>query len=324
MQVNFLMVNCGPLPPVRHGGIEWVVYLYALGMHRLGHEINIIYENYFLDGKFKRSDFNLSKVKGPLIIQNFGQLSFLKDKGYVFTGQEVHLLHWRSPAICNHVISPSRYCSVLPRMQVKSVERIPHPVYDTSITDLFNEHSVSTSLHFDSKLYDRDYLFVAARLCDFKNVKRCIKVANALKTKLIWAGPVEDHKLMEDLLSYGHEYVGNLPRTDVLLLMKNATAVLCLTKYFPVGEAYGLFQVEAFLAGAKVITSRSGGLFDTVFKPNSFTLPHFMPMALAENKLKSFIQQDRCDLSEAYVKQYSADTAARRLTTALQKIAQYD
>lgn len=321
MHVNFLMVKCGIIPPDRHGGIEWVVFLYVLGLRARGHTVSLIYENFTIDERFEKVHHNFKKFEGILIIQNADQKKWLEAMGVALPPKSIHLLHWRSPSLCNYTISPSRYCAILPWLQRTNVGIIPHPVYNKGI---FTERS---DLGEKAELLDRfflhadaEYLFVAARLCAFKNALRCVKVANMLNLKLVWAGPLENKHLLKVLEENGHTYLGDIPRVDVLKLMKYSVAVLCLTKYIPVAEAYGLFQIEAHLCGAKVITSKSGGLYDTAFAPNSFTLPNFMPLLFYKNNLQKFIKKERRKVSNEYIRSFSTERAVHKLEDYLKRV----
>lgn len=124
------MVGCGSVPPIRHGGIERVVDLYVKGLKCLGHTVSILYENKTFNEDYELTHNKFCLGGGPLIIQNRYQKKWLKDNQIGAGKSLIHLLHWRSPAVCEKVISPSIYCSILPILQFCKVASIPHPVYD--------------------------------------------------------------------------------------------------------------------------------------------------------------------------------------------------
>ena len=315
------MVLCGSVPPKKHGGIEQVVDLYVNGLSILGHTASLIYEDFVINERYEVTHNHFYIPHGPLVIQNKSQLEWLESHDIHVANTMVHLLHWRSPAICANVISPSSYCSLLPRLQHKNMVKIPHPVYN-DVLEISSAKQTAIPLESLSQNYlnSGEYFFVPARLCEFKNVRRALKLSKTMKMKLIWAGPVEDKGLLKLLTINGGIYVGNIGRSDVKKFMQKSAAVLCLTRYFPVAEAFGLFQVEALLYGAKVITSRSGGLYDTIYSPNTFTLPNGIPIRMFKRALSKFLEKPVQPVSSYYRDRYSNRMSAKLLVEFLESI----
>lgn len=129
----------------------------------------------------------------------------------------------------------------------------------------------------------------------------------------VWAGPIEDQSLLDHFIKSGGIHIGNLKREEVTQLMKLSAAVLCVTRYFPVAEAFGLYQVEALLSGAKVISSRSGGLFDTAYHPNTYTLINSLPVKPFKRSLEKFLRQPVKQIDQTYALKYSNVNCASRL-----------
>ena len=310
--IIFILYGCKEVPPLNHGGMEFVIDQYCQAFRHFGLKIRLLWEEKILDENYQEiSDWKLDNAD-TFIFGNTEQLKIFKDKWGNIPKNSVHLLHWRSTSELAKVVSPSRYTSFLPRMQGKNVLRIPHPLFldyedFDKRYDPFIEENISNKYNLP-----KDYLFCAARVCKFKNVDRAISIARSIKKTLVWAGPVEDKKLLKRIQDTGNIYLGDIPRTEVIGLMKSSLAVLCLTKYFPAAEAYGLFQVEALLAGSKVISSGSGGLIDTIYNPNVILYPNFIPTFLLKSFVKKRLKEPTAVVSKEYINEFSGIKAGKK------------
>lgn len=310
--IIFILYGCKEVPPINHGGMEFVIDQYCRAFRHFGQKIRLVWEKKILDENYREiTDWKLNNAD-TFIFGNREQLKVFKDRWGYIPKNSIHLLHWRSTAELAKVVSPSRYTSFLPKMQGKNVLRIPHPLY-LDYEDFDKRYNVLFEENISNKYnLPEDYIFCAARVCKFKNVDRAISIARSIKKTLVWAGPVEDKKLLRRIQDTGNIYLGDIPRTEVIGLMKSSLAVLCLTKYFPAAEAYGLFQVEAFLAGSKVISSGSGGLIDTIYSPNVILYPNFIPTSLLKSFLKKRLKEPTVDVSNDYINGFSAIKAGKK------------
>ena len=122
--------------------------------------------------------------------------------------------------------------------------------YDRVIPNYFEAE------HFPFNPKKEDYFFFIGRMIERKGVYTAVKVAEALKTKLILAGQGE-----LPINSDYCEFVGYIDPEERAKLMGGAKAVFVPTIYL---EAFGGVNVEAQLCGTPAITTNFGVFPETV------------------------------------------------------------
>jgi glycosyltransferase involved in cell wall biosynthesis len=139
----------------------------------------------------------------------------------------------------------------------------PNPL-DTVIPNFFDLKD------FEYKSQKQDYFLFVGRLIYVKGITIAVKVAEALKTKLLIAGQgayswdEKTHRLTGrefDVVSDYIEYIGYINQSTRKMLMANAKAVLVPSLY---SEPFGGVNVEAQLSGTPVLTTPFGAFPETI------------------------------------------------------------
>ncbi len=104
-----------------------------------------------------------------------------------------------------------------------------------------------------------DYYVVLARLAPYKRIDLAVRALTRLRRRLVVIGGGRDRERLERLAGPTIEFVGRLPRAEVVRLLSGCRAML-----WPGEEDFGLAPVEAMASGRPVIARRAGGVLDTV------------------------------------------------------------
>lgn len=119
------------------------------------------------------------------------------------------------------------------------------------------------STHIEPGTHAGGYALFVGRLIPQKGVKTLLQawhlLGNTIPLKVVGRGELET--LFENDLPQGVEYLGALPREQVLDLMQNATLLVFPTEWY---ETFGLVVIEAFTTGLPVVASSIGGVVEIV------------------------------------------------------------
>ena len=107
------------------------------------------------------------------------------------------------------------------------------------------------------------YVLFAGRLISQKGIETLLQAWSLLggEVPLKIAGTGYLAKHLQSGLPANVEYLGQLPRQNVISLMQNATALVFPSEWY---EGFPMTIVEAFATGLPVITSRLGGMAEIV------------------------------------------------------------
>jgi glycosyltransferase involved in cell wall biosynthesis len=107
------------------------------------------------------------------------------------------------------------------------------------------------------------YALFVGKLVQYKGIETLLKawhlMPDPMPLKIVGQGPLEI--LLKGDLPEGVDYLGKLPREEVLRLMQNAAVLIFPSEWY---EPFGMVAAEAFAAGLPVIASRLGGIPELV------------------------------------------------------------
>jgi len=111
--------------------------------------------------------------------------------------------------------------------------------------------------------HEGQYMLYVGKLVKYKGVETLLKAWHQLDTdiplKIAGQGPQEI--LLKSNLPEGIEYLGSLPRDQILQLMKRATCLIVPSEWY---EPFGMVIIEAFATGLPVIASCFAGIPELV------------------------------------------------------------
>ncbi|KRE71449.1 glycosyltransferase family 4 protein [Paenibacillus sp. Soil750] len=257
MRIALISPDYLPVPPVKYGGIERVVYTLAEELVERGHEV-ILYAPFG------------SQIRGKLM-------------PYLHVGHDM----WRIPGFVKLTLPPGvdiihdhTQLSVVgqKKLAVPTVctihnpltNPVKHAVYlSKRHRDLFgnpHDHVVYNGLNPDEFQFSdqkSDYLLFIGAIIPYKGVHHAIEAAERAGQKLIIAGPVYDHDyfhkeiLSKTLSNPSIQYVGEVGGQARQDLLKHARCMLFPTL---VEEPFGLVMTEAMACGTPVLALPNGSV----------------------------------------------------------------
>lgn len=261
-----VMVSPGflDMPVKTYGGIEKVIQQLSSGFIKNGHK-NVVLtptksanrEGVFVHicrENFQSGCLNFIQKNKELItcvIINHSSHLYLRNALNQLSLPTYEIGHWRNFTSSRGRIYPSKalWCMA---PTIRSYGIIPHPI-NMSVHRPSSDHNIKQTFNLPS-----EYLVSIGRVCPYKRTEMAYKYSKALGLKLVVAGPIDDAKYAQNFID-DCIYLGNVTEQQVAALNSSALIAFCLTKWFPF-EPFGLFQAEAFGAGAKVFTSGTGAL----------------------------------------------------------------
>ena len=252
------------MPVETYGGIEKVIQQLSRGFIENGNKVVILTptksakpEGVYIHISRKNFQFNclnyIKKYKKLVtcVIINHSSHVYLRNGLTELRLPTYEIGHWRNFTSTRGRIYPSKALWYM-APTIRPYGLISHPIN-------MDVHKPDTEINV-TKLFNlpSEYLVSIGRVCPYKRTKMAYKYAKALGIKLVVVGPIVDHNyaatFIDDCI-----YLGNVTEQQVAALNNAALISLCLTKWFPF-EPFGLFQAEAFAAGAKVFSSGNGAL----------------------------------------------------------------
>ncbi|MEI7028196.1 glycosyltransferase family 4 protein [Paenibacillus sp. y28] len=300
MKIALISPDYFPIPPVKYGGIERVVYTLTETLVDKGHEVVL----YAPRGSRTRAKLIPYLHEGQDMSRIPGFVKLTLPKG-------TDIIH-------DHTQLSVVGRSMLPVPTVSTIHNplhnpVEHPVYiSRRHMELFGQnHGTYVYNGLNPNEYEftdqkSDYLLYIGAIIGYKGVHHAIEVAERTNQKLIIAGPVYDgpyyqqeilSKMMANPRSH-IQYIGEVGGQTRLHLYKNAKCVL-----FPTlcEEPFGLVMIEAMVSGTPVLGLANGsvpevlGRFpellchsveDMVEKARSAAFPS--PMELREHVMSNF------------------------------------
>lgn len=310
------------IPVGDYGGIERVVYNLYKGFRAHSMESIILSPNnggdrYIIDPRadHPRQTFNAAAeawLKENLcnddvvLLNHHSQKSiraFLENVGLQF----YELIHYKNSSGRTKLIVPSMFLRKTFFLLHNVVDVIPFPI-DFAEFDLRNKEVAKIS---------GDYLLNVGRIHRNKNPLLGARISKELGIKHVVVGPVQDESIKENLAEMGSLILPNSNSNDLINYYGHSLLSAALTTYFP-PETYGLFQVEAYACGAKVLSSRSGGLKDTFLESHSVHYSYLSKFNSNMRRIEYFLKTNRstpeCIRENAFEKYNTLEIASRYLT----------
>ena len=105
----------------------------------------------------------------------------------------------------------------------------------------------------------KDYFIILSAFAPNKKVELAINAFNKNGKKLKIIGSGQQEKYLKSIAKNNIEFLGNLPRQDVIKYLSEAQALI-----FPGIEDFGIVPLESLAAGTPVIAFKAGGVLETL------------------------------------------------------------
>ena len=159
-----------------------------------------------------------------------------------------------------------------------------------------------------------EYILSVGRVCQHKRTYQSYKIARYMGLKLVIAGPIQD-KIMAEKFLHNCQYMGSCDQNTLRNLYSHAMISTCLTGWIP-PETGGLFQVEALMCGSSVLSSKSGGLWDSYEKESCVEYSSYKPISRIAKQIESLVKNRTNDMKlreiEKVRRKYSPEVIARK------------
>lgn len=163
----------------------------------------------------------------------------------------------------------------------------------------------------------KNFFLMVTAFAPNKKVDLAIEAFNELgheyQLKIIGQGSNEETERLFKMAKKNTEFLGNLPRTDVIKYFSEAQALI-----FPGVEDFGITPLESLAAGTPVIAYKTAGVLDTLTdktahfftKPNSTALVQ----AIKEFQKRQFHPADLFNRAEYFSKENFVNSFLKKCT----------
>ncbi|BBH21094.1 glycosyl transferase [Paenibacillus baekrokdamisoli] len=261
MKIALISPDYLPVPPIKYGGIERVVYTLAEELVSRGHDVTLYapigsqtsarlipYLHHGHDMWQIPSFVKLTLPQHIDIIHDHTQLSVVGQKKLAV------------PTLCtihNPLHNPVKHAVYLSRRHKDLFGHFP----DKYVYNGLNPDEYQFSDQKD------DYLLYMGSIIEYKGVHHAIEVANRSNQKLVIAGPIYDynyfHHQISPLLMVNPnvQYIGEVGGQERQNLLKKARCML-----FPTlcEEPFGLVMIEALACGTPVLALSNGSVSEVM------------------------------------------------------------
>lgn len=293
MRIAVLGSGFSPIPPLKQGGTEWIIYHQAKGLSKKGHNITL-FAGKGTSANFKDSSVNVIEIDP-------GEANF--DPKITEGSRKLRLETIILAKVCQKLIEmKDQYDIVLNNMRGEAVFLPVAKILDKPFVNVmhlnlfpelaeffktFNTHVITISnaqrkefsnLNYLATVYNcvdvdkysfnespEDYLLMVGTIGRHKNQGEAVSVAKELGMKLILAGKIRDQDYFEELKKNidGEQikWFGEMEFEEKLRLYQNAKAFI-----FPINweEPFGLVMIEAMSCGTPVVAFNRGAVSEIV------------------------------------------------------------
>jgi len=304
-----------PVPPVKYGGTERVIYYLTEGLIKQNHKITLFASK---DSKTKAK--LISVVKKGLISQGVSwqdwwwnnlnySLAFEMSKNF-----DIIHSHWtplgmffqrlvKIPVLHTfHNIPPKKDLrwEVLKYFRDSNVVFISKKQKENSPVRFKKEYVVYNGVDisfFKFNKKPKNYFLWVGRICPAKGTKEAVLIAKKAKIELILAGQVQPmykdyfNKQIKPHLSKKIKYVGELSSKKLMLYYKNAKGFIFPPQW---EEPFGLCLIEAMACGTPVIAFPRGSISEIVKDKETGFIVKNIEEAVEAVKIISKIKREDC------------------------------
>jgi len=319
MKIAMLAPSEEPVPPVKYGGTELVVYNLCEQLVKMGHDVTLL-----ASGDSKTSAklvpiFDRALRTDPEV----NALDFRDVYKFIGTGKVIDYLQKNKfDVIHNHI--GWRILAMSQLIDTPTVTTLHGPLdiaYQQKVYGMFkdaNYISISNSqrkpmpeLNFLATVYNgldisrfkfypeaKDYFAFLGRMSPEKGPVQAIQIARAAGVKLVMAAKVDkvDEKYFKEQvepLIDGEQikFIGEVDHAGKLELLGNARALLAPIQW---EEPFGLFFVEAMACGTPVITMNRGSVPELVINEKTGFICQNEAEAIEKIKIIDTIDRKAC------------------------------
>ena len=336
------------IPPKTFGGIEKIVHLLSEELIKQGHRVTL-----FAAGNSKTSaqlnsiwpismNQEAQKIKDKQERERFlsrSVLDYFNIAQALSRADEFDIIH-------SHIGELSLFFAPLLKKPILVTQHNPFfdkkQIYRYQALKALNQYqryvSISFSqrkkaksfINFEANIYNgievekfkfndnpKDYLFWIGRISQIKGLKEAIITAKKAKCKLLFAGPIDNKKLFNQITknkSRFVEYLGELNFKEKVKIFGQAKALLYPLQW---EEPFGLVMIEAMACGTPVIAFKRGAVKEVVADGKTgFVVPPFNEKGQANIKglieaIKNIDQIDRKKCRQYVEEKFSVQKMAQ-------------
>ncbi len=298
MKIAILGAGFNPIPPIKSGGTEWIIYHQAMGLAAKGHQV-LLFAGKGTSESFKNSTVKVIEIGEGNIAE--GEVGFdpkktessrrLRQEAIFLakTSQKLIELKDEYDTILNNMRGEAVFLPVAKFLGKPFINVMHLNLFDrlASIFKEFNTYVITISnsqrkdypcLNYLATVYNgvdvnkfkfnekpEDYLLMVGTIGRHKNQAVAINVAKKTGKKLVLVGKIRDkdyfEELKKDIDGEQIKWVGEIGFSEKLELYMNAKAFI-----FPIlwEEPFGLVMIEAMACGTPVVAFNHGAVSEVI------------------------------------------------------------
>lgn len=346
MKIAILAPFEEPVPPIKYGGIELVVYNLAEELHEIGHGITLLASgDSHTSAKLAQCvpkairTLKLARNQKTRVALNYQGLA--KAIEFINSGNfDIVHNHFGWPFL---LFSKSINCPIVTTLHgtlADPTEKLMYSEYKESafisisdsqrkhnselnyIATVYNGINVSTFDYSDKPL---DYLAFLGRISPEKGPSYAIEIAKKTNRRLIIAAKIDpvDEQYFEDKIKPlidGDQisFIGEIGHSDKVKLLKNARVLLSPLQW---DEPFGIVNIEAMACGTPVIAINRGSMPEIIVNEKTGYLCSSIDEMI--DRLPSIDKISRSACRRHVEENFSSKLMAERYLTTYQQVIDF-